>query len=857
MKKYVLLLITGFLILALFPRHALANEFQPGDQFEKPINLGEAVTIPLSQAAAYGQTASGENEQYIAITGTPAVFYAVDAETGEKKFSQALPNTDVVWAMTVGSDGNVYMAGTINGMIYRYLPNEKRLEEVGKNPSDSFVWDLKASADGKIYGSTYPRTKVFEYDIASNSFTDLGVMKEGQQYARGLGVTDQYVYVGIGTTAALVRYDRQTGEKKEIAIPNSGKGGTISESAVYNGKLFVYSGTSLFILDEATGKLIRTISFQGKISPPSPYNPNLIYYKSSGDLYSYNTETNTIQKVTGIPPLPADTAVKSHSWITLKDGQTVLTGMAAFTDSFFFNPTTNDYNLHFPTVEAQGTTVNALHYLNGKVYAGGYQRGLSIFDEKSQSYTYTYKGFHQPEGIGVMNDTLYFGTYPGAKIYRYDPSKPFDYNEIKQGNPGLILDIEEDQDRPFVLKSADNMMFIGTFPSYGKLGGALTILKEKPNSDGIIATETKTYSNIVQNQSIFGLAYKDGKLYGGTSIYGGLGSTPTEKEAKMFVFDVKTGQKIKEFTPTIPGIDVPIQLIGDLEFGPDGLLWGIVDGTIFAMNPDTLEVVKSKVVYPTTFGSSKFRPYYLKWGYDGTIYTTIGRTLTAINPVTLDSQKLITGSSQMMTLSDEVVEASINLMALSDDGSLYYTISSKLYKLPMKTIVSLSVDQQVINKYDVVNPSISFAYANGKPIVYEKEDVTLTSSDSSVLRVREDRTLQAVHSGIATVTATINRNGKVVTSNEVTITVTASLPILTEDIQKAREEEEISNSLFKRIINPLQSAQHFIDKGESDKAIHHLMKAKEVLQNTSDSELKESLRDSYIHDLDAIINSLS
>lgn len=65
------------------------------------------------------------------------------------------------------------------------------------------------------------------------------------------------------------------------------------------------------------------------------------------------------------------------------------------------------------------------------------------------------------------------------------------------------------------------------------------------------------YRDIVKDQSIFGLAYHDGKIYGGTSLVGGLGISPTETQAKLFVFDVAKREKIAEFTPMIPGLEGP------------------------------------------------------------------------------------------------------------------------------------------------------------------------------------------------------------------------------------------------------------------------------------------------------------
>ncbi|MBA4493295.1 hypothetical protein ACFO25_06500 [Paenactinomyces guangxiensis] len=61
------------------------------------------------------------------------------------------------------------------------------------------------------------------------------------------------------------------------------------------------------------------------------------------------------------------------------------------------------------------------------------------------------------------------------------------------------------------------------FPDY--LGRALTIFD--PGSG-----QYDDYRNVVANQSVISLAYKDGFIYGGTSVSGGLGLKPAETEAK-------------------------------------------------------------------------------------------------------------------------------------------------------------------------------------------------------------------------------------------------------------------------------------------------------------------------------------
>lgn len=769
--------------------------------FDAPITIGDAVSISLSQSAAYGIGPDGRAEQYLTTVGSPAYFHAVDAVTGEVLFSEAMGN-DTIWAMTSAPDGNIYIGKTTGGELYRYVSKERKLELLGINPSNKVIYDIKASNDGKIYGGTYSNTgtfgRVFEYDIKTATFRDLGVMKDGEQYVRGIGVTENYLYAGTGTNAHLMRYDRSTGEITELTIPGvSGNTGTLSEIVIAGGRLLVHAGAKLHVLEEETGQYITTLDFQSKVSSPSPYNPDLIYYKLAGELYTYNLQSNEVTKVEGIPELPSDSAIKAHGWITPTKGtfagKTVLAGMAAFSESFLYDPVTNTYEVHVADVPPAAATVNAMSAKGDYVYIGGYQRGMSIYDTKTGKFIYNNKMFHQPEGIGFLGDTVYFGTYSGAKIYRLDMTKPLSYSEWDWANPGLAVDLEYDQDRPFTMTSGEGKLFIGTFPTYGKLGGALTILEEQLGTDGTVTgVTTETFHNIVPNQSLFGLAYKNGRVYGSTSRVGGLGIDPTEPEAKMFVFDVASKQvTTAPFTPSFPGVSGALNLIGELSIGADGLLWGIADSTVlkadgtvnnydavlFAMNPDTMTVVKSKVITQASYNTSKYRPYYLVWGPDGLLYTTIGRQLFAVDPEDLRAKQIVNGT--------------INLMTLGSDGSIYYIIGSKLYKIPVKIDhVSLEVGSTELVINETTTATATVQLINGQEAAMGSADIQYVSSNPAVAAVTNG-TLKALSPGTAVIYSLVKLDGRTVQSSPVSVKVVEPVTVSTVcNINKLSSNQE-------------------------------------------------------------------
>ncbi|OCA81457.1 hypothetical protein A8F94_21485 [Bacillus sp. FJAT-27225] len=658
----------------------VTDDSQLDREYAEPINLGEMVHVQLGQAGAIQKNSLGENEVYYHSNGHPGTFSVLDAETGKLKFSKVIDNTEAVWAITIGPDKNVYFAGTSDGKLYRYVPERKVVEDLGANPSAAWVWDLEATKDGKIYGATYPAGGVFEYDINTGEFRDFGSVTD-QEYVRGLAVDGDYIYAGTGTTKHLYKINRHTGDKEELIIEgHSGENGFIQDVWVVNGKLLVAVSTiNMLVINPETMEVEGSFGFSNMISEPDPNQPNMIYYKNGTQFYKYDLNTNVETLITGLPVLPDTPRVKDMAWLTLSTGETVLAMVTQYGEYMLYHPETNELSFVMLDLAATAVAIQSLETgPDGKLYMGGYQRGMSVYNPFSDEIEVNISSFAQPEGIGFMNDTVYFGTYVGAIMYSYDPTQPVDLNS----NPKLEYDIKDEQDRPFAITSGENKLFVGTIPDYGVLGGALAIYDSETD-------EWSQQRNVVQDQSIISLAYHDGKLFGGTSVWGGLGINPKAEEAKIFVWDVEKGEKITEFTPEIPGIDTAPRMIGDLSIGPDGFLWGAVEGTIFKMNPETYEVVDSKVIRPSLYNSSKWFPYRLKWGPDGMLYTTLSRSLIVIDPKTLDYKVL--------------VEDFMNSMTVGVDGSIYYALGSELYKIPVPetdaTLRSININGKEIEDF--------------------------------------------------------------------------------------------------------------------------------------------------------------
>lgn len=655
-----------------------------------PVDLGEATPLVIVKSAAINSAAK---ELYFAVNGSPAVFYAVDITTRQIKSKQQVPGTDVVWGITVAPDGDVYFASTKSRALYKYEPSTQVISSVGNNPSGNVVWDLDAggtSTNGFIYGGISDTCetctgKAFAYDIAHNTFTDYGTVAAGQKYVHSVGVSGQYLYAGTGAEKHLVRINTTNpSDRTEISVDDfTGQVGFVLNVWAYDGLLYVAHSSSLLVLEESSGLVRNRIaSFDTVISSPYPGDatPTRLYYRNSAtsELWVYDQVANVATKVPSIGLLP-NKAVRAASWVDV-DGSTKLVMMYEDGSFTFYDPaaTSNQLQTTKLGVEPTGANIESLAKGPGttKTYVGGFLGGTTVYDEVWKYFQYQEPEPFQIEEFGFLKGQTYLGAYPGARIYRYDPSAPYHYDGTANGNPVPIKSIGYEQDRPMAFASGGDNLFVGTVPEYRKLGGALAVYNEPAGTWAV-------YRNVVQDQSVVALAYRNGVVYGGTSIYGGLGSVPSATVAKMFTWNVATLDKTV-FTPVIPGMATP-RLIGHLLFDQSGLLYGAAWGdldeggqgfAIFKMAADgTNQVLDSEILYKNAPPGNTWRGFYLRWGADGLLYTTVGRNLTAFDPLDLSRYS-------------KVVNSNVTFMDLGTDGSpgrqaIYYAQDSKLFKLPM------------------------------------------------------------------------------------------------------------------------------------------------------------------------------
>lgn len=655
------------------------NQVEANEDLFPTYSEPEEIGFPLTGGTTIYDGAvgieDGNEVMYTTSKGIPAQFSVIDLETKETLRTLLMDGANDSWHHEVAPDGTVYVAAGKH--IWGYSPETKEIIALAEIPEAS-LWALAVDEESNAYIGTYPSGKVFKYEKATGQLHDYGKMigEISQEYVRSMDYHDGYIYAGTAHDK-LMKLNVETGEKVDIAEELNESGfvydlNIVDDRYIFarysvSKKMYVYDIEQEIWLDvvltNVTG-LHVTDSLDGNV-----------YFVADGRLKYVNLETLQVNDTT----MTYGSGLRGADWVEI-EGDDRLPGKSLATITFsgdvvFFNIETNTVVSYSKMVPPTANVTNKFFtYSEDKIYISGMTGAVgAVFNPLTNEIVTLNLG--QADVMHEMDGKMYFGVYPEGSVQVIDPEvDPYQA-------PSKLFVIGDEQERLHSMASGDGMLFVGSIPTYGKLGGALTVYDGETH---------KVFRNIVQDQSVNDIVYKDGKVYGSTSITGGLGSTPTAEEAKLFVFDVESETKTKEVSLNIDGLEKPTH-IGQLKFGlHDDYIWGASSGYIFALNPETLEVVKSVNIDPNA-AMGAWNNVHLEWSEDGFLYANAGSKLFVIDPISLESQYI----TNTITFT------------LGKDGNIYYAPYENRTKL-----FKITVTNQNASELDMLEAKIEALHAN-------------------------------------------------------------------------------------------------------------------------------------------------
>lgn len=593
-------------------------------------NLGAPLTSLTVMEGAFGREPDGRDVVYAVPAGENAQLNVVDVHSRQLLRAIPLPGAAGAWAITVASDGSVYVGSYSNAHLYRYRPETGTVTDLGQPiRGESSMYGLTPGRDGSVYAGTYPNAHAFKYDPTTNQFTDYGSMDPVQQYVRAAVYDPDHnaLFAGLATPVAkLIRIDLDTGAKEDITPPGL-TAKDFQDLDYANGRVFGNASGRLVVFDAATGKqVIFTDTTTG--SPITEYpigargvsaaGPGGVYFTNNLALTRYDPATDTVGPVASGVRITRGAAI-GYGWIT-DNGQPMLYGLGGNYSggTWRYNPQTGVLEQWSSPFQYVPTPL--MHTIadpvTGKILINAFLNGSTAsYDPVTARTTLTARQGQVEGWSWDSTNKLYVGVYPYGQLSAWDPNQP-----ASPTNPRVLFSLVDShlQNRPVSVVPAGDSVYLGTTPGYGEYGGALTVYTI---STGNLAV----HRNIVVDQTIASVQPVGSAVWAGSSIESGQGTEPRTTEAHLVKVEPTTGTVTTDVVP-VPGA----ASITELSIGPDGNLWGLADGTVFVANPSTGEVLRRIPVFTAGTGAADGA---MSWR-DGYLYAVAGGRLFMVDSLT-------------------------------------------------------------------------------------------------------------------------------------------------------------------------------------------------------------------------------
>lgn len=604
-------------------------------RFEK---LGRPFELPPVAVQFTAPAASGKEAAWGVIKSQNYNgFYAVDLKDGKLTFfdmKEFRPQNLVIFR-TAG--GQVFGYGGLPGHFFRYDPEKNRMQDLGvPSPHTGYVIGYGTGPDGKFYVGSHPHTQLVSLDPATGKLEDHGRIGDGERQKYLLHPTvgdDNIVYCPVGLNVPeLWAYDPAKRTKTQI-LPRE-----LQDN----------------MLERKDYRCVRLqLGFDGRV------------YGIAGNRY-FLCHPDRVEVIDKIPPVGNNIGRLGKNRLRFGDFRSCANQIVNGKLQLFDRRRQPDGELT-PELDFAGLNIFSVGPLvGGKLYGGSFPAARTfefnlaqgIFRDLGQLG----EGATQVYSTVEVGGRLFQAAYGLGSLTCFDPRRPV----AKGENPHRIAALSRinDQERPQELAvGPDGGVYAVSLPIKSELQGALARID--PDS-----LTLRTWPSPIKNQSLTFLAPipATGELLIGSTVHGGSGAIPTEKEAELFLWDVKQEKTVWRGKPVAGAA-----YYGKLVLGRNGLVCGLggrenTPETLFLFDPVKRE---TKLVKPLPF-TPWWRGLANRPGPDGRIFGAGPGFLFAVDPESGEATVI----ARHPSLKTRIFE-----LFLTPEGVLYYGSDTELWRV--------------------------------------------------------------------------------------------------------------------------------------------------------------------------------
>jgi len=536
--------------------------------------------------------------------------FVVDLPTGEvRKISEPGFDQDAPrWPSVVGKDGKMFFS-CMRGALAIYEPERDTFKMVRPIARATWLRGLAIGPDGGVYVSDYPSGSAARYDPVTGTIEEYGPQggpfNITNIYGYSVGSDGEWVYTAVGKIPwYVVACNRKTKEQKKLFQFDQAdfpgilqRGDEVYLSAHIVDQAKNTSRAEYYRLAGGTATRIEKLPDKPPATPPELPQPEVempsrgLDMEPGGAVLWYRMpEARVAAEKSGkqegtreelgwrkvLLPIPGE-PWKVQRIAPMGDGRIVFaTGI--YGDVFIFDPAQGKY-------ERVGNPANRNVYcllvVGGKIYFGGYSNAIiGTFDDGRGKILYDYNrivGSKHSYHLALGADgRIYLGNqaereFVGGSLAWWDPKVP-------DGNPGGIRFANDEN--VWLTTALD-----GRFMVYSSRAVSDPAHPEVKATDGRLIVYDTREQKIVQQFTPLPGEEKNGTAGMIIEATPGvvLGLSRFQGKPVMYAAEVLTG-KVLHVAP------LPVAAAGDLQRGPDGMLYTFLGETLVRIEPKTLAI---------------------------------------------------------------------------------------------------------------------------------------------------------------------------------------------------------------------------------------------------------------------------